>query len=74
MVEDRLKSLPTVFPLRADGKYSAIFEQDDWQVYVARDAASDGTPLVSISVDIVDDDGRAVRSLAPIVEVLGTIP
>lgn len=73
-IEERLKSFPTVFLVTADREGYVLVEGDDWEVYVVISGLDDGTPSVSLGVSTVDNDDRAVESLAPIIEVLGTIP
>ncbi|MCP4308712.1 MAG: hypothetical protein GY788_28330 [bacterium] len=73
-IENRLKSFDTVFTLTGDSIDTASFSGDNWEVHVSRRAQTDGTPIASIWVETVADDDAAVESLAPIIEVLGTVP
>ncbi len=73
-VEDRLKSFPTVFQIGRDYQGSGTFNTDDWSIYVGSVVVEDLPSVVLVRVGIVDDDGNAPTILAPIVEVLGTVP
>ncbi len=72
-VEDRLKSFPDVFKIGQDPQGSATFGSDKWSVYVGGAKLDESTYAVSIFVETPDDE-HAAEVLAPIVEVLGTIP
>jgi hypothetical protein len=74
-VEDRLKSFPSVFTVENDSKYSVEFVADDWRVAVGVHRYNDERgDQIGVFIWMIDRDNRAAEILAPIVDVLGTVP
>ncbi|MCP4308713.1 MAG: hypothetical protein GY788_28335, partial [bacterium] len=67
-------SLDTAFTVTLDRDTNARFEGDNLEIFVALLGSAGDSSAVSITVETVDDEDAAVKSLAPIIEVLGTVP
>ncbi len=73
-IENRLKSLDSVFTVTVDRETNARFEGDNLEIHVALVDSAGDSPSVSINVETSDDEDAALKSLAPIIEVFGTTP
>ncbi len=70
-VEDRLRQLG--FTVEDTTPFIGVAQGNEWTVAI-RTAGSEDSPMLGISVLIVDDDARAAEILAPLVDALGTVP